>query len=239
MKNIFTTFFSLMIGVSLMAQSTFNDPNAEVRDVKGFHGIKVATGIQLVLTQGTTEAVAISAPDAEERARIKTVVENGILKINYDYDWWKLMHGKINKKLKAYVSIVKVDYLNTSSGAALQIDGELKANDLTLKASSGGIMKGKINATSISADNSSGGITSLSGTADNLNVDASSGGVFNGYDFAVNTCDARTSSGGALHVTVNKDLSGRASSGGLIAFKGDGTIKSKRTSSGGDVRKVK
>ena len=56
MKNIFTTFFSLLIGVSLLAQSTFNDPNAEVRDVKGFHGIKVATGIQLVLTQGSTEA---------------------------------------------------------------------------------------------------------------------------------------------------------------------------------------
>ena len=239
MKNIFSTFFSLLIGVSLMAQSTFNDPNAEVRDVKGFHGIKVATGIQLVLTQGSTEAVAISAPDAEDRARIKTVVENGILKINYDYDWWKLMGGKINRKLKAYVSIVKVDHLDASSGASLKIDGELKASDLWIRATSGGVLRGKVSVSSISAKSSSGGIIDLSGTSDNLDLDASSGGSFNSYDLAVNTCEARTSSGGAAHVTVNKDLSGRASSGGLIAFKGDGTIRSKRTSSGGDVRKVK
>lgn len=239
MKNIFTTFFSLLIGVSLLAQSTFNDPNAEVRDVKGFHGVKVATGIQLVLTQGSTEAVAISAPDAEERGRIRTVVEGGILKINYDYDWWKLLNGKVNKKLKAYVSIVNVDRLDASSGASLQIDGELKTNDLSLRATSGGVLKGKVTATSMSAHNSSGGITNLSGSADNLSVEASSGGHFNSYDLTVNTCDARTSSGGAAHVTVNKDLSGRASSGGLIAFRGDGSIRSKRTSSGGDVRKVK
>ncbi len=54
MKHILTTFFSLVIGVSLLAQQTINDPHAEVRDVKGFHGIKVGTGIQLVLTQGST-----------------------------------------------------------------------------------------------------------------------------------------------------------------------------------------
>src|SRR5687768_8202794 len=105
MKNLLTTFLSLLIGVILLAQQTFNHANAEVREVKGFRGIKVCTGIQLVLTQGSTEAVAISAPDQEERDRIKTVVENGILTIHYDYDVWKLLRGKINKKLKAYVSI--------------------------------------------------------------------------------------------------------------------------------------
>lgn len=239
MKNIFTTFFSVLIGVSVLAQSTFNDPNAEVRHVKSFHGVNVATGIQLVLTQGDTEAVAISAPDAEDRDRIKTVVENGILRIHYDHDFWRLMRGKVNKKLKAYVSIVKVNQLGATSGATLHIDGELKTDDLSIKATSGGILKGKVKATSVTADNSSGGITRLSGTADNLDIAASSGGMFNSYDFTVNTCEARTSSGGAAHVTVNMDLSGRASSGGLIAFKGDGKIRSKKTSSGGDVRKVK
>jgi hypothetical protein len=235
MKNIITSFFSLLISVSLFAQHTINDPNAEVREVKGYRGVKVATGIQLVLTQGSTEGVAISAPNQEERDRIKTVVENGILKINYDYDFWKLMRGKINKNLKAYVSIVNVDLLCVSSGASMKADGEITGDKIDIKASSGGVMKAKVKATSLMVDQSSGGLVNLAGTADNIDIDASSGAVFDGYDLSVNTCNAETSSGAAANVTVNKEISGKASSGGRVSYKGSAQLKSKRTSSGGDV----
>lgn len=239
MKSIFTTFFSLLIGVSLLAQQTINDANAEVRDVKGFRGVKVQTGIQLILTQGSTEAVAISAPSKEDRDKIKTEIENGILIIHYDYDFWKLMRGKVNKELKAYVSIVKVEELGVSSGATLKTDGAIKAGNLTVKASSGGVMQAKVTATSMNVDQSSGAVIEMSGTADDLELEGSSGSVFNGYDMVVNTCNARTSSGAVTHVTVNKEMSGRASSGGVVAFRGDGNIRSKKTSSGGSVSKVK
>ena len=52
---------ALFFPALLMAQKEINDPNAEARNVKGFHAVKVSTGIQLVLTQGTSEAVAVSA----------------------------------------------------------------------------------------------------------------------------------------------------------------------------------
>ena len=239
MKNILTTFFSLLTGVSLLAQATFNDPNAEVREVKGFKGIKVGTGIQLVLTQGTTEAVAISAPNQEERDRIKTFVEDGILKIHYDYDVWKLLRGKINNKLKAYVSIVTVQSMSVSSGASLKTDGEITGDNIDIKASSGGVMRAKLKAASLNVDGSSGGVVRLSGTADNIDIEGSSGSVFDGYDLVVNTCNARTSSGAAAEITANKEVSGRASSGGRITFKGTADLKSKRTSSGGDVGRKK
>jgi hypothetical protein len=51
----------------LMAQKEISDPNAETRSIKGFHAIKVSTGIQLILTQSTTEAVAVSATTTEHR----------------------------------------------------------------------------------------------------------------------------------------------------------------------------
>jgi hypothetical protein len=239
MKNILTSFLGLLIGVSLMAQQTYNDADAEVREVKGFSGVKVATGIQLVLTQGTTEAVAISAVSKEDRDRIKTTVENGVLKIHYDYDVWKLMKGKINKKLRAYVSIVNVNSLGATSGASLKVDGEITSDNLNVRASSGGMVKGKIKAKTVSANQSSGGMISLSGTADNIDIDGSSGGVFDGYDLVANSCNAETSSGAVAKITVNKEISGRASSGGRVSYKGDGTIRSKRTSSGGSVGKGK
>lgn len=235
MKNIFSLFLGLLITGGVFAQKTINDPNAEVRDVKGFHGIKVSTGIELVLTQGNAEAVAISAPDAEDRERIKTVVENGVLKIYYDYNFWKLLNGKITKKLKAYVSIIKVDYMAVASGARLKIDGEVNSDKLTIKANSGGMLEGKIKATSVNADQSSGAVVNLAGSAETLDVDGSSGAVFQGYDLAVNSCNAGTSSGAVAQLNVSKEISAEASSGGHVSFRGDATIRSKRTSSGGHV----
>ena len=235
MKNILTTIFGLLIGVSLLAQSTYNDANAEVRDVKGFHGVKVSTGIQLVLTQGSTEAVAISAPNQEEKNRIKTVVENGILKIYYDYDVWKLMKGRVSKNLKAYVSIVNIQTLAVSSGASLKTDNEITGDNINIDASSGGMMNAKLKAKSLNVEHSSGAMITLSGTADNIDIDGSSGAVFHGYDLAVNSCKAETSSGAVAQITANKEMSGRASSGGHVSYKGDANLVNKRTSSGGSV----
>jgi len=90
MKKVLSLVTGLFFAVVLFAQQTINDQNATVRDVKGFHGVRVSTGIKLILTQGTTETVAVSADKPEERERIRTVVENGILKIYYDYEKWKL-----------------------------------------------------------------------------------------------------------------------------------------------------
>jgi hypothetical protein len=58
---------ALLFSTFLMAQKEISDPNAETRSIKGFHAIKVSTGIQLILTQSTTEAVAVSATSTEHR----------------------------------------------------------------------------------------------------------------------------------------------------------------------------
>ena len=77
--SIFTASFSAVI-----AQKTVNDPNAEKRNVSGYHAIEVGGGIDLYLSQGE-EAVAVSASETKYRDRIKTEVKNGVLKIWYDH----------------------------------------------------------------------------------------------------------------------------------------------------------
>ena len=94
MKKILLSLL-LLVGTSsfLLAQKTINDANAEKRNVSGFHGIDVATGIHLILTEGNSEEVAVSAATVEFRNRIVTKVEGGILKIHYDSK-----AGAINKR---------------------------------------------------------------------------------------------------------------------------------------------
>ena len=90
MKKIIASLLLLTAAYCVQAQKTISDPNAEKRNVSGFHGVEVGSGIDLYLTQGATEAVAISASDAELRKRITTDVVNGILKIRFEYEkGWK------------------------------------------------------------------------------------------------------------------------------------------------------
>ncbi len=237
MKRIGLFCTSLLLATALLAQTTINDPNAQVRDVKGFHGIRVATGIELMLTQGKTEAVAVSAISPEHRDKIKTVVENGILRIYYDHPNvdWKFWKKGGDKKLKAYVSIITIDRLLGSSGATVNVDGALEADKLNVDMSSGSVFNGRIKAESLTVDQSSGSVMNVAGSVSRLKVDGSSGSVFHGFDLATERSDADTSSGAVVQVTVNKELNADASSGGRISYKGEGVIRNIRTSSGGNV----
>ena len=85
MKKIFTFMLLAILAFTAGAQKVVNDPNAEKREVKGFHAIEVGGGIDLYLSQGN-EAVAVSASEAKFRERIKTEVVNGVLKMNLGQD---------------------------------------------------------------------------------------------------------------------------------------------------------
>ena len=236
MNKYVLAILALLVPVVLTAQKQINDNNAEVRNVKGFHGIKVTSGIRLYLTQGSSEAVAVSASNIEDRDRIRTEVQNGILKIYYDRKFRDIFKVK-NKQLKAYVSIVDIDGLDISAGASVNVDGMLNSDKLKLDVSSGAVFKGSVNANAMNVDQSSGSVVTIAGTAGMVNIDGSSGSVFRGYSLEADNCIAGVSSGAGAQITVNKELSAEASSGGSISYKGKGLTRRINTSSGGSVRR--
>lgn len=199
------------------AQQPIYDANAVKRAVGSFHGIEASTGVEVIISQGASEALAVSSSSEEFDKMIITEVQNGILKIYVDADW-KLWNMPKNWKIKAYVSYKQIDQLKASSGASI---------------------KGDVNAGSLSARQSSGGFISLKGSVDKLEVDASSGGMFKGYELNTNYLDADVSSGGGVQVTVAKEVSAEASSGGYVSYKGEAVIRNIDVSSGGSVKKVK
>lgn len=68
----------------LQAQKIVRDEHAQTRNAHGFHGIEVSGGIDLYLSKGSEESLAVSAARPEDRDRIRTEVVNGILKIYFD-----------------------------------------------------------------------------------------------------------------------------------------------------------
>jgi putative autotransporter adhesin-like protein len=232
MKRLLFLLIPVVFVFSSNAQTAIKDANAEVRPAKNFHAIKVSSGIELILVQGTEEALAVSANTPEYRNNIKTSVENGVLRITYDNSVWKKQN---NRRLKAYVSAIKIDDIDVSSGASVKVDGKVKSENLGIDVSSGATFKGEIDVTKVVVDQSSGSVVDISGVAGSIKVDGSSGSVFNGYDLAAENGEADISSGAVVHLNINKELSAEATSGGSISYKGKGVIRNIKTGSGGSI----
>ncbi|MEP7254798.1 MAG: head GIN domain-containing protein [Ferruginibacter sp.] len=234
-------FLSLITFLSLAAfaqdSKVIADPNATVRTLNGsFTAISVSSGIDLYLTQGNEESIAVSASDEKYMARFKTEVENGTLKIYYDNKGVTWTANE-NRKLKAYVSFKTLEKLHGSAGSEVTVKSNITVENLEMKFSSGSGFDGQVNAKQINVEQNSGSDISISGKADKLTIDVSSGASFKGYDLAVDYCDAKASSGADVKITINKELSAKANSGGGIRYKGAALIRDININSGGLVKK--
>src|SRR6478609_2336495 len=128
MKNLLVVFLIISGLASFGQEAMFNDKNAEVRNVTGFNAIKISGSIEVYITQGNSEAVAVSASEEKFRDKIKAEVVKGTLNIYYDGD--RISFTSTNKRLKAYVSFKNIDALDVSGASDCKITGTLKSNSL-------------------------------------------------------------------------------------------------------------
>ncbi|MBX2933810.1 MAG: DUF2807 domain-containing protein [Ferruginibacter sp.] len=238
MKKLFLSI-ACMLSLAVFAQDAkvFNDANAVKRNLNGsFTAISVSSGIDLYLTQGNEESLAVSANEQQYLNRMITEVVDGTLKIYFNSKGFTWKHG--NRRLRAYVSCKTIEKLNASAGSDVHVSGNINTSKLDVEVSSGAGFTGAITASEMNATISSGAAMKVTGSAAKLTVDVSSGADFKGFDFAVDYCNAKASSGAGVHITINKELSAKASSGGDILYKGTGLIRDIKTSGGGSVKKV-
>lgn len=235
MKKIVNLFLFSAFMLHLSAQKTINDANAQKRNVSGFHAIEVSSGIDLYLSQGS-EAVAVSASSSEYRDKIITEVVNGVLKIRYE---WKsgIKFDWSSKKLKAYVSAKNLDELHASGGSDVVIDGSFKSGKLELQLSGGSDFDGRLETDELKVRANGGSDVKVSGRAGRLVIDVSGGSDFKGYELASEFCNVEASGGSDVYITVNKELSAKASGGSDVRYKGTGLIRDLNTSSG-SIKKV-
>jgi hypothetical protein len=148
MKKLLFLLSILFCSLLLTAQ-VVHDANAEVRSVSSFKGINVSSAIDLYISQGSSEAVAVSAKDIKVRERITTEVKDGILYISVDsklFDW-KGFTG--DQKMKAYVTVKDINRLQASGASDIHISGALKTDNLKMDLSGASDFEGEINAESL------------------------------------------------------------------------------------------
>jgi hypothetical protein len=223
------------LAVSVRAQETvIQDPNAQLRAVKGFHGIRVSSAINLYLSQGSEEKVVVSANDIQMRDRIKTEVVDGILIIRLEgsWKWWHMG----NKKLKAYVSYTLLDEITASGASDVYVDGVITGDKLALDLSGASDFKGAIKVNQLSLQQSGASDSHLTGQVAGMATIHSTGASdVKGYDLVVEACSAHASGASDIQITVNKELEADASGASDIYYKGTGMLRESHSSGASSV----
>lgn len=220
MKKIVISWVVIVMAMSTtVAQKVVYDDNVQKREIKSFHAIETSSGIEVIINKGDKEELAVSVSDTKYLDEVRTVVENGTLKISRSSNWslWNKWKNWKNWKVKVYVSYSRLDEVKATSG------GSINGTDVKLD--------------KLSARLNSGGAINLSGTVESLDVDGNSGAKFKGYSLRTVNCKADVSSGAGIQITVTKEISAKATSGGFVRFKGDGLIRDINVNSGGSVKR--
>lgn len=238
MKKIFfvvVTAFGFLI--SNAQKDIVNDPDVEMRNVTGtFTAIKISGGIDLFLSQDDKEAVAVSSNDTKTKEAIKTVVENGTLRIYFDGDnkgWgnWK------NRKMRAYVSFKTLEKLIASGASDVQVSGTITGSSLEMEMSGASDFKGAVRVSSLKMELSGSSDVKIAGSATVVTINSSGASDVNGYDLVTDICTAKASGASDINITVNKELNANASGASDIYYKGEGTIKESHTGGASTIAK--
>lgn len=238
MKRILCSLMVVLAVSGLSAQKTINDPNAEVREAKGFQAIKLSSAFDVYITQGNEEGLAVSASDPKYLSYIRTEVSGGTLRI------WVEAGGSKNwntgrMKLKAYISFRDINKLDVSGACDVYFEGLVKLQDLKLVLSGASDLKGKLDLQKLSVNMSGASDMTISGSAAQLTIESSGASNFKGFDLVTEFCDAKASGASDIKITVNKELSVQASGASDIDYKGNGVIRDLRTSGASSVSKAK
>ena len=238
MKKINIQFLAILFIAAIFTSCGSNMFNGVVgnrnivtieRTIKAdFTGIKVSTGIDLFIRQGSTNAITVEA-DENLHDLIITEVKEGILKIYTDKNIWK------SKARKVYVTIENLTLLKASSGSNVKSESVINTNEIYIDASSGANIDIEVVAKSAVTEASSGADVKIKGTSINHTARASSGSSINAYKLKSTNANASASSGASIHIYASKNMDAKASSGAGIDYTGNPATINKEASSGGSI----
>ncbi|MBS1574278.1 MAG: DUF2807 domain-containing protein [Bacteroidetes bacterium] len=237
MKKIISIIAAVLFCTTIFAQQ-INDANAEPREAKNFHAIKVSNAFDVYLTQGTEEAVAVSANDDEVKQHIIVEVDGGVLIIRLEGEkkFWKSFKG--NKKLKAYVSFKSLDKIVASGACDVHLLNTLKSENLVVDFSGASDLDGKLEIdNTLDIELSGASDLKVSGNASQLKAKLSGACDFKGYDLVTDYCDITASGASGVDITVNKELSANVSGASDINYKGTGLIRDLKSSGASSIKK--
>ena len=221
-------------------EKVIKDANAKEVRVSEFEGVEVSGGIDLYISQGNEEKVALSSKDPADLDKIEAVVEGDILKIRYkkDKSWWSNQWNTMGRHYRAYVSARTLKSLGLAGSGNIYVSGVIKSDHFSLDISGSGNFEGDVQANRLEVDQSGSSNVKISGSAQEGSLSTSGSGNVMGYDMTVDNCEIEISGSGNIQITANKEISASTSGSGNVSYKGGAQVRSVSSSGSGKIRKV-
>ncbi|MFC2115020.1 head GIN domain-containing protein [Bacteroidota bacterium] len=237
MKTI--QFLSLIVLITAVSsccidthESVFGNGNvvSEERSIGDFERLKVSSGIDVFIKQGTGVSLMLEA-DENLLDVIKTEVVDNTLKI------YTSKNVRRSRSMKVYLVYEDLNSIRVSSAGDVRGENTLQTDKLNIDLSSAGDLELDLQADEVNCEISSSGDASLTGSTRVLVADLSSAGDLHAYELIAEKCKISCSSAGDARVFASEEFDLRSSSAGSIYYKGDGNIVSVHTSSAGSIVK--
>ncbi|WP_423130255.1 head GIN domain-containing protein [Gaoshiqia sp. Z1-71] len=200
----------------------------QTRNLSGFKSIKVSTGLDVFLIQDSVDQVVVEA-DENLLEVIDTQQKGTVLEI------YTQQQIRWSKSKKVYVHFSSLEGVKSGSGSVVRSQSDIVADQFELTASSGSQQYIGLNCERLVGRSSSGAQVHLSGKTKKGDFKASSGSHMKAEDLVCDECTADVSSGAHIWISVNREFSGEASSGGHIYYFGAPERVTVNTSSGGNI----
>tara|TARA_Y100000034_G_scaffold136680_1_gene214859 strand:+ start:20235 stop:20888 length:654 start_codon:yes stop_codon:yes gene_type:complete len=193
-----------------------------------FTSIRVSSGLDLHLTQGTKNSVVVEA-DENLQDIIITEVRDGVLKIYTDKNIWRAASRKV------LVTCTDIEAITATSGSDVYGKSVINAKSLKVTSTSGADVRLEVAAENVETKSTSGSNIRIKGNTITHSSKATSGASIDAYGLLSKDVTVNVSSGADINIHASESLNAKASSGGDIDVKGNPKKVTKKSSSGGSV----
>lgn len=204
--------------------------------VKNFDELNVSSGIDLYITQGTTESLTIKGnSDVIKDVEVEQNGNSVTIRYKEGINWSRLFK---NQQIKVYVNYKSLKSLASSGGSDVYTENTLKTDRLNVRASGGSDVKLTLAVKDLTLSISGGSDADLKGSGENMQLTASGGSDIDAFGFIVNNAKVNVSGGSDANIYVNKALEAGASGGSDVNYKGNASLKKTTSSKSGDINHV-
>lgn len=233
MKVVFTSIMLLFL-FAAQGQMVVNDPNAEVRTVGPFQGIRASGGIEILLTKSASPALVVSNTINNNNSYIKTEVKDGILNIYPDKEP-SFLRGR--GRLKVYIGYTQLQSVKGSGACDFRFADKLETDRFDIDLTGACSLKGAISVQKLTAELTGASEVRISGSASELQLKSTGASDFKSPNFSVQNCIAELSGASDASITVTESLTVNATGASDFNYSGTPSKTDITKSGSSDVRK--
>jgi hypothetical protein len=219
---------ALFVSTAVTAQSVVTE------NLGDYTILKVYNGIEVELIKGTEQRLEITG-NKSEMVKIKNV--NNTLKLSLPFSLKPLNNSAEGEVLIKLFYSKNINIIDANEGATITSKG-FNQDNIELNAQERAFINITTITNYVTVKASSGGIIKVSGTAKNQEVDADLYGIYHGFNLKViGNSSVKAGTGAKAEISAGATLNAKVSFGGAIFYKGNPKVVKDKKVIGGIIEK--